>query len=124
MEISAENLDLWGKILAALGNGSRGRVHSEPLPWQETSFFSTCVKITVLECCDGFASIEWNDPTQGHYAEQRWQRCIARRNGICALSGESIVRGDCVYQPARKLAKPVNSCAMILARALPIVEQS
>ena len=142
METSSDRSDLWVRILAALEDVSRGRGSSfrpvpkpvqeesfveashRPIPSQSTSLFSPCVRINVLECCDGFAAIEWNDPTRGRYAEQRWQRCIARRTGICALSGESIVRGDCVYQPARKLSKPINSNAMILARALPIPDQA
>ena len=140
MEFSSDKSDLWVHILAALGDFSSVSGSSlqpvpksarkellddtchRPLPSQNTSFFSPCVRINVLECCDSFAVIEWNDPTGGHYAEQRWQRCITRRSGICALSGESIVRGDCIYQPARRVSKPVNSSAMILARALPILD--
>jgi hypothetical protein len=139
VELLADKTNLWVHMLGALGNVSRGidsscqpapksgrkgllvKPYRSRLPAQEASVFSPCVRINVLECFDGNAVIEWIDPTGGHYAEQRWHRCITRRRGICALSGDVIVRGDCVFRPARRVPEPVNSQAMILARTLPIL---
>ena len=138
MQFGDDKSSLWVHVLDALGDASRGTGSSRhaapksarhallanpyrrPLHAQITSFFSRCVTINVLECSDRIAMIEWIDPTGGHYAEQRWQRSITRRSGICALSGDAIVRGDCVFRPTRRVPAPMNSHAMILARALPI----
>ena len=54
-------------------------------------------------------SITWRDSTAANYCEQLWIRRIARSQGVCALTGNSIVRGDAVYGPAgRTAARPVG----------------
>jgi hypothetical protein len=35
------------------------------------------------------ATVAWSDPTSCCYGEQIWRRCIAKKAGVCALSGHS-----------------------------------
>jgi hypothetical protein len=64
-------------------------------------------------------SITWRDSTAGRYTEQLWVRRIARSRGVCALTGEEIVRGDAVYGPfSRPSSRPRNMSTMILAKLL------
>jgi hypothetical protein len=84
-----------------------------------------CVNIRVLErLSDSTLALSWHDPTSFNYSEQVWALCTARKGGTCALSGQSIRRGQPVYRPRRVGSSvPLNSGAMILARALtPVTE--
>jgi hypothetical protein len=46
--------------------------------------------IKVLACHGAsVAIIAWMDPTTCCYGEQLWRRCVARKSGICALSGQT-----------------------------------
>ncbi|MPW16419.1 DUF3331 domain-containing protein [Paraburkholderia sp. CNPSo 3157] len=68
-------------------------------------------------------SITWRDSTAGRYTEQLWVRRIARSRGVCALTGEEIVRGDAVYGPfSRPSSRPRNMSEMILAKLLDDLE--
>lgn len=68
-------------------------------------------------------SITWRDSTAANYCEQLWIRRIARSQGVCALTGNSIVRGDAVYGPAgRTAARPANAAQMVLAEAIEELE--
>jgi hypothetical protein len=68
-------------------------------------------------------SITWRDATAANYCEQLWIRRIARSQGVCALTGSSIVRGDAVYGPAgRTAARPANATQMVLAEAIEELE--
>jgi hypothetical protein len=68
-------------------------------------------------------SITWRDATAANYSEQLWIRRIARSNGVCALTGAAIVRGDAVYSPAGRTAmRPANCAQMVLATALEDLE--
>jgi len=68
-------------------------------------------------------SITWRDSTAANYCEQLWIRRIARSQGVCALTGNSIVRGDAVYGPAgRTAARPANAAQMVLAEAIEYLE--
>ncbi|WP_244106338.1 DUF3331 domain-containing protein [Paraburkholderia phenazinium] len=70
-------------------------------------------------------SITWRDSTAANYCEQLWIRRIARSQGVCALTGSSIVRGDAVYGPAgRTAARPANAAQMVLADAIEELEAS
>ncbi|MFC6311785.1 DUF3331 domain-containing protein [Paraburkholderia dipogonis] len=53
------------------------------------------------------------------------RRCIARKAGVCALSGQKVARGDAVYRPRHARPAPRNVKAMILAtvtQATPVEE--
>lgn len=68
-------------------------------------------------------SITWRDATAANYCEQLWIRRIARSHGVCALTGEAIVRGDAVYSPAGRTAmRPANCAQMVLAAVLEDLE--
>ena len=62
-------------------------------------------------------TVRWVQPGRCHYAEQRWRLVAAGRNGICAISGLPVRKGDIVYRPdARPSAS--NAKIMILENAL------
>ncbi|MFM0726898.1 DUF3331 domain-containing protein [Paraburkholderia strydomiana] len=87
--------------------------------------FSTCA-IRVLERNgQTSATLAWSDPTSCCYGEQLWGRRIAKKAGVCALSGQAIKTGDAVYRPRRLKPAPRNGEAMILAavmQAIPLEE--
>nr|WP_242665749.1 DUF3331 domain-containing protein [Paraburkholderia ginsengiterrae] len=60
------------------------------------------------------AVVAWSDPTFCFYGDQVWRAGIARHQGICAISGRLIRRGDEVYKPSRR-PTPANAMAMILS---------
>ena len=84
-----------------------------------------CVNIRVLErLSESTLALSWHDPTSFNYSEQVWALCTARKRGTCALSGQSIRRGQPVYRPRRVGSSvPLNSGAMILALALTPAEE-
>jgi hypothetical protein len=41
----------------------------------------------------------WADATAGRYGEQTWTLRVARRQGVCPLSGEPFAPGAPVYRP-------------------------
>jgi hypothetical protein len=61
------------------------------------------------------AKVEWCDPTLCRYGDQVWSASVARRDGLCALSGRIIRKGDLVYKPKRYGVAPANANAMIAA---------
>lgn len=64
-------------------------------------------------------SITWRDATAANYCEQLWIRRISRSQGVCALTGSAIARGDAVYSPAgRATGRPANCAQMVLAHVL------
>jgi Domain of unknown function (DUF3331) len=64
------------------------------------------------------ALVAWSDATSCCYGEQLWRRRIARKAGVCALSGETIATGIAVYRPRRVQPVPRNIEAMILAKVI------
>lgn len=67
---------------------------------------------------DNLISVSWSDPTSGRYAEQPWRLCIARKRGLCALTGAPIQRGDKIYRPFTRGVAPINADWAVLASAL------
>jgi hypothetical protein len=64
-------------------------------------------------------SLSWRDSTGGNYSEQRWVLRAARTRGVCALTGQAIVRGDNIYHPVSgSRGAPSNLAQMIRAEAL------
>lgn len=64
------------------------------------------------------ATVSWSDPTAGCYGEQRWRRGVARKSGVCAMTGQIIDKGNVVYRPHRVRPIPRNIEAMILASVM------
>jgi hypothetical protein len=88
-------------------------------------YFSKCAVRILGRNKQTSATVAWSDATSCCYGEQLWRRCIAKKAGVCALSGQAIATGDAVYRP--RLAQPVprNIEAMILAtvmEAIPVEE--
>jgi len=68
---------------------------------------------------DKTIAVSWADATSGHYCEQLWAIGIARKGAVCALTGDSIRRGDPVYRPRSTTSHvPSNAEAMILLTSL------
>jgi Domain of unknown function (DUF3331) len=68
---------------------------------------------------DRTIAVCWTDATRGHYTDQLWVISIARKKSICALTGDSIRRGDAVYRPRVTASHvPTNAQAMILVASL------
>ncbi|WP_429465220.1 DUF3331 domain-containing protein [Paraburkholderia sp. WSM4175] len=59
--------------------------------------------------------LSWRDPTSCNYGYQTWQKRVARRVGVCALSGLPIQSSDAIYRPGPCRRRPSNASAMILA---------
>jgi hypothetical protein len=64
------------------------------------------------------ATISWRDSTRCCYGDQVWCASRARTEGVCAMSGRPIRRGDAVYKPRPYRPAPRNADAMILTSAL------
>lgn len=94
-------------------NRTRGRVDAHEC---------SVVKVTLLERLSSRQlTVDWRDATSCRYCEQYWTIGVAKRNGICALSGSSIERGDTIFHPQcspRTKAKPTNKQAMMLESAV------
>jgi Domain of unknown function (DUF3331) len=60
-------------------------------------------------------TVSWSDPRGCKYGEQVWRLAVAKRSGICALSGLTIIAGDAIYRPAKVEPPPSNAAAMMLA---------
>jgi len=81
--------------------------------------YASCTVTIEERLANSSFTLSWSDPTRCSYREQVWKRAIARKSGICVLSGERIKRGDAVFRPlARRYKIPLNSEAMILAASL------
>jgi hypothetical protein len=61
------------------------------------------------------ATISWRDPTGCCYGDQVWRAGVSRGQGICAMTGQTILRGDAVFKPCARHPLPMNIGAMILA---------
>ncbi len=66
-------------------------------------------------CTPRTVTVEWCDSTAGRYGAQTWGYSIARKEGVCLLSGATISRGEAIYRPRTSRRVPANQDAMILA---------
>lgn len=63
--------------------------------------------------------VSWSSSIGCRYGEQTWRKVVARKSGVCILSGHLIVRGDPVFRPKRtRNAMCSNSTAMIKASSV------
>jgi hypothetical protein len=67
--------------------------------------------------------VSWRDALTGCYGYQLWNAKKARHDGICALTGRHIARGDAVFSPKPGQAHPGNSDAMIAAITGQVAQQ-
>lgn len=61
------------------------------------------------------AVISWRDPTGSSYGYQIWKMRLAHEEGLCAISGIPINKGDVIFRPVDRGRYPGNASAMILA---------
>ena len=118
----------WQSMMALLsseGEIQPATVSSRARPTCGERFFRKCA-VRVLERNGQIsATVAWSDATSCCYGEQLWRRCIAKKAGVCALSGQAIATGDAVYRPRLAQPAPLNIEAMILAtvmQAIPMDE--
>jgi hypothetical protein len=146
MNPDAVSVETWGKILSGLmagatcGKDDRQRVLDQAPANQEArrrerrsgislvcvsgDEVGRCASIRILDRTEKKATIAWHDSTSCHYEDQRWTRSIAARVGVCAMSGEMILRGADIFRPSRANPVPANAGAMILTSALPTLDQA
>ncbi|MBN3852184.1 MULTISPECIES: DUF3331 domain-containing protein [unclassified Paraburkholderia] len=111
----------WQYTLTLLGGGSV--LHGLDAAHHETvdAVPARRANLAFVDVCkDNLISVSWSDPTSGHYTEQLWRLCIARKRGICALTGSDIQRGDKIYRPFSRGAAPGNANWAVLASALDV----
>ena len=124
MQAPIETDRTWQSTMALLSNEGETQapvVSSCLRPQGGESDFRECV-IRVLERRGrSSATVAWSDSTSCCYGAQLWRRCIAKRAGVCSLSGQTIAKGNAVYRPRRVQPIPRNIEAMILAAVLETV---
>ncbi|MDR5740695.1 MULTISPECIES: DUF3331 domain-containing protein [unclassified Caballeronia] len=119
-------MDPWSRTFAMLDDGSRRHAQCSDMRGRRSDAREArSVSIRLLErLSESTLALSWHDPTSFNYSEQVWALCTARKRGVCALSGQTIRRGQPVYRPRRVGSSvPLNSGAMILAFALAPCEQ-
>jgi hypothetical protein len=67
--------------------------------------------------------VGWTDATSGRYGDQIWSLRIARRKGVCALSGEPFLRGDPIYRTNARRRTAANAEQSISAAAIARLEE-
>jgi hypothetical protein len=107
----------WDKILEALHYRAVAPIAISP-PFSATK--PDGVRIVILDRpSSDTVLVSWSSSTVCRYGEQLWKRGVSRKSGICALSGDSIVRGDAIFRPRRERnAMCSNATAMIRAGAI------
>jgi Domain of unknown function (DUF3331) len=96
-------------------------VSSRVRPMRGDGYFGKCVIRLLERTSPTSATVAWSDSTSCCYGAQLWRRCIAKRAGVCSLSGQTIAKGNAVYRPRRVQPIPRNIEAMILAAVLETV---
>jgi hypothetical protein len=120
MQEAVEIDHAWPHIMAHLGaDGCISPRHQCPIPAEyRADSHRRCVIKLLERQGPTAATVSWSDPTTGCYGEQRWRRDVARKSGVCAMSGQTIAKRDAVYRPRRVQPTPRNIEAMILASVM------
>jgi hypothetical protein len=121
MQAPIETDEIWQSTVTRLSSKGEMRLptgSSDTHPMYGQGYVSTCA-IQVLERKgQTSATVAWSDSTSCCYGEQIWRRCIAKKGGVCVLSGQLIAKGDAVYRPRCLKPAPRNFEAMILATVI------
>lgn len=118
----------WQSTIALLSSESEMQLpiaSSRVRPMYGEDCYSKCAVRVLGRNKQTSATVAWSDATSCCYGEQLWRRGIAKKAGICALSGQAIATGDAVYRPRLVQPAPRNIEAMILAtvmEAIPVEE--
>jgi hypothetical protein len=124
MQAPFEEDRTWQSTMALLSGEGEMRlpiVSSRVRPIRGDSYFRKCVIRLLERNSPTSATVAWSDSTSCCYGAQLWRRCIAKKAGVCALSGQTIATGNAVYRPRRVQPIPRNIEAMILATVLEAV---
>ncbi|MHB9841756.1 DUF3331 domain-containing protein [Paraburkholderia terrae] len=62
--------------------------------------------------------VSWCDARSGHFGYQAWRAVVARKRGMCVLTGRLIKAGEMVYKPRAEGQPRANGDAMILAESV------
>jgi hypothetical protein len=111
----------WQSTIALLSSESKMQlpiVSSRVRPMYGEDYYSKCAVRVLGRNKQTSATVAWSDATSCCYGEQLWRRGIAKKAGICALSGQAIATGDAVYRPRLVQPAPRNIEAMILATVM------
>ena len=125
MLANANLIDPWMQTIGLLsvpagGSKDRGSGSNEDTPARHVDDTALhCVTVSLLDRpTSSTATISWRDSTRCCYGDQVWCASRARTEGVCAMSGRPIRRGDAVYKPRPCRPAPRNADAMILTSAL------
>jgi hypothetical protein len=105
-------------LLSSEGEMRLPSVSSCVRPMCHEEYFSKCAVRVLGRSKQTSATVAWSDATSCCYGEQLWRRGIAKKTGVCALSGQAIATGDAVYRPRFVQPAPRNIEAMILATVM------
>jgi hypothetical protein len=114
-----DNLKIQDPWLQTIGM-MRGRTHAGVALRSlcEPGGFGRALVVSVIERpTSTTAVIYWSDATRCCYCDQTWRTARARKQGVCAMSGQPIAPGDFIYVPRRRSAV-CNGHAMILATVI------
>ncbi|MGT2477276.1 DUF3331 domain-containing protein [Paraburkholderia terrae] len=118
-------VDVWGMTVARLGRGSanvQGSARVSALTassaprWQEST--GKPVVRVLDKPTPQTLIVSWCDARSGHYGYQTWRAVVARKRGMCVLTGHLIKAGEMVYKPRSEGQPPANGDAMILAESI------
>lgn len=113
----------WSHIVSRLSQAEGPGTHT--LPASETSVkrqglgksWPKEARICILDRLSAqTVSVARSHPCSGYSGFQTWRRALAKRNEVCALSGERVIRGEAIYKLSRCLASSYRSNEVMLAR--------
>jgi len=119
----ASRYDAWSQTLSLLSSlsakaSSRVRAPRTRCGGKAQAASCTGTARLVERVGERLLTVSWSDPTSCCYPDQPWVVAIARRDGVCALSGAPISYGDPIFRPRAAKLMPTNSQAMMLASAV------
>jgi len=117
----------WQQVLALLApvvplaavNGAEARWASTSADRRRQDSVRNSTRIEILERISPTSIVvALADATSGRYGDQTWTLRIARRKGVCSLSGEPFLPGDPIYRANVRrrnmiIARPAISAAAI-----------
>jgi hypothetical protein len=97
----------------------RGGLRSKPQAKRPDSVRVSGLMVSLIEWSTATTvTLAWRDSTRCSYGDQVWHLTRARKDGVCAISGRAIHRGEAVFKPRITRPAPINADAMILDSVL------
>jgi hypothetical protein len=104
----------WTQIIAMMSADGHLPLHA---PVALRVHWPVDATIRVIDRLSGdCVTVAWAHACSGHYGAQLWRKVIARRRAVCAISGETVHRGEAVYKLFRSMDDAPNRHAVLLAR--------